>query len=141
VKAGILNLYQVEHRRIIEEARSHERTDGIIDKPAGISWEEADLMVTSMEAVPGERRDLRHPTLSFPSLPPEALAHKSWWREWAASNLMTIVERAITELGAYDGHAQKIRDYYQNALERELKIDAQYFGSKNSNSTEALKAL
>jgi hypothetical protein len=124
VGANLDALFDYERARIIHESRdtSQQQKLGEGEGPASITNEEADRMIASMEAQPDP--NMPAALAAFPEAVELDQQRELTPSEVAAKEISRLLIRFSMDIKGFNAHVRKTRAFYEQALERELQIEA-----------------
>ncbi|KAK1639817.1 hypothetical protein BDP81DRAFT_421894 [Colletotrichum phormii] len=120
VEQNLVFVYEREHRRILNVAKQEEAEKGFIETPAGLMQGEEALIMESVHAPipPGADYSDRHlSTYKPPEAPQQVMPPRPSALQWSLYN----AGQAVGQLNGYAGHAQELKEAYQEMLNDALK--------------------
>ncbi|KAK1689854.1 hypothetical protein BDP55DRAFT_651809 [Colletotrichum godetiae] len=120
VEQNLVFVYEREHKRILKLAEQEEAEKGFIETPAGLMQGEEALIMESVHAPipPGADYNDRHlSTYKPPEAPQQVMPPRPSALQWSLYN----AGQAVGQLNGYAGHAQELKEAYQEMLNDALK--------------------
>lgn len=126
VRSNLLKLFVRDSARIAQNGRRQEalHPPGTIqDPPPGLERKDLDEMINNMEAPHNPAQDYNITLIPEPDFVTGIIARSP--REWAANELFRAAQAGADKLENYDRFIQESREFYQQALKKELEREAE----------------
>ncbi|KAL2882418.1 hypothetical protein SGCOL_002158 [Colletotrichum sp. CLE4] len=120
VEQNLVFVYEREHKRILKLAEQEEAEKGFIETPAGLMQGEEALIMESAHAPipPGADYNDRHLSTYKPTeAPQQVMPPRPSALQWSLYN----AGQAVGQLNGHAGHAQELKEAYQEMLNDALK--------------------
>lgn len=126
VRSNLLKLFVRDSARIAQNGRRQEALAApgtIQDPPPGLERRDLDEMINNMTAPHNPAQEYNITLIPEPDFVTGIIARSP--REWAANELFRAAQAAADRLESYDVFVEENREFYQQALKKELEREAE----------------
>ncbi|KAH8706639.1 hypothetical protein BGZ61DRAFT_450246 [Ilyonectria robusta] len=126
VRSNLLKLFVRDSARIAQNGRRQEAlppAGTIQDPPPGLERKDLDEMINNMTAPHNPAQDYNITLIPEPDFVTGIIARSP--REWAANELFRAAQAGADKLESYDKFIEESREFYQQALKKELEREAE----------------